>query len=188
MSRMVHILRRPSVGTAVAAAALACALALPGAAFASKTTPAQPSVLEPDATPPASPQFRALLAKAQEGDIQAQNEVGICLATGRGVQKAPAEAVRWWTLAAEKGFADAQFNLALAYDSGHGVARNAAQAADFYKKAADQGIVAAMYNLAELEGTGNGVPMNLAEAAHYYEAAAQKGHAHSLPPEAEERS
>lgn len=124
-------LLRPALAASLALALLCAA----PQALASRTSPSQPSVLEPDDTR-MTPKQRQLLARAQGGDPYAQNEFGLLLATGAAGPKAPAEAVRWWTLAADKGLPDAQFNLGLAYDQGQGVAQNATQAAEWYEKAA----------------------------------------------------
>jgi len=148
-------------------------------AQASKASQAKPSVLEPDETS-LSPKVQAAMAKAQTGDPHAQNEVGLALATGTGAPKSPAEAVRWWTLAAEKGLAAAQFNLGLAYDQGTLIAQNATLAAAWYEKAVTGGNVPAMYNLAGLAGSGHGVPLNLDKAARLYETAAGHGHVKSM--------
>ena len=145
---------RPVLAAALALWALGLA---PLHAAVNKTAAQQPSVLEPDSAQ-LSPAVRELLAKAQAGDLYAQNELGIHLALGKGAPKALAEAVRWWTMAAEKGMADAQFNLALAYDQGQGTEQNSAKAVELYEKAASQGNVPAMYNLAELLSIGASVP------------------------------
>tara|TARA_R110000765_G_scaffold324976_2_gene416497 strand:+ start:916 stop:1131 length:216 start_codon:yes stop_codon:yes gene_type:complete len=48
---------------------------------------------------------------AEQGDADAQYNLGIMYDTGRGVPENDAEAVRWYRLAAEQGDANAQFNL-----------------------------------------------------------------------------
>ena len=53
---------------------------------------------------------------------------GSCHATGEGVPKDAAEAVRWVRLAAEQGYATAQSNLGLMYATGEGVPEDAAEA------------------------------------------------------------
>ena len=55
------------------------------------------------------------------GEATAQCWLGACCASGRGVPKDSAAAVRWYTLAAEQGHARAQSNLAMCLSQGTGV-------------------------------------------------------------------
>lgn len=48
---------------------------------------------------------------AERGFAEAQNNLGLMCALGRGVSQDDAEAVKWFRLAAEQGYAPAQFNL-----------------------------------------------------------------------------
>ena len=63
-------------------------------------------------------QLRAL---AEQGDAEAQNNLGIMYDSGDGVPEDDAEAVRLFRLAAEQGDGEAQYNLGLMYDDGEGV-------------------------------------------------------------------
>ena len=76
---------------------------------------------------------------AEQGDAQAQYNLGVCYANGNGVEKNLSEAVKWWRKAAEQGFAQAQFNLGVCYDFGKGVEKNPTEAVKWYRKAAEQG-------------------------------------------------
>ncbi len=64
-----------------------------------------------------------------------------------GVEKNEAEALKWYTKAAQQGNADAQYELGLAYslmyDRSLGVEKNEAEAVKWLKKAAQQGNTAA---------------------------------------------
>ncbi|MCH7566103.1 MAG: sel1 repeat family protein, partial [Nitrospirae bacterium] len=53
-------------------------------------------------------EFRPL---AQQGNAEAQNNLGVMYSKGRGVPQDDAEAVRWYRRAAEQGNAAAQFGL-----------------------------------------------------------------------------
>ena len=75
-------------------------------------------------------------------------------ATGRGVLKDEAEAVRWYRLAADQGDADAQLNLGVMYDNGRGVLKDEAEAVRWYRLAADQGDAAAQFNLGNMYAKG----------------------------------
>src|SRR5215467_1510016 len=58
---------------------------------------------------------------AEKGDAPAQNALGLRYATGDGVKLNEAEAVRWFTKAAELGNVPAQSKLGSIYFSGRGV-------------------------------------------------------------------
>ena len=58
---------------------------------------------------------------AEQGDADAQYNLGVMYDIGRGVPQDDAEAVRWYRLAAEQGHASGQRNLGLMYSNGRGV-------------------------------------------------------------------
>ena len=85
---------------------------------------------------------------AEQGVARAQFNLGFMYATGRGVLKDEAEAVRWYRLAAEQGDAHAQYNLGLMYDEGTGVLEDYQEAEKWYRLAAEQGGARAQNSLA----------------------------------------
>ena len=58
---------------------------------------------------------------ADQGDADAQYNLGLMYDIGEGVAEDDAEAVRWYRLAADQGHANAQYNLGLMYANGRGV-------------------------------------------------------------------
>ena len=58
---------------------------------------------------------------AEQGDAEAQYNLGVMYANGEGVPKDDAEALKWYRKAAEQGFAKAQLNLGVMYTNGEGV-------------------------------------------------------------------
>ena len=84
---------------------------------------------------------------AEQGDANAQANLGELFANGLGVPQNYAEAVNWWRKAAEQGHAVAQSNLGLMYDNGLGVAQDQAEAVKWYRKAAERGYAGAQFNL-----------------------------------------
>ena len=84
---------------------------------------------------------------AEQGDAEAQFNLGIMYHNGQGVPQDHAEAARWYRKAAEQGDADAQFNLGLMYHNGQGVPQDHAEAARWSRKAAEQGHAGAQFNL-----------------------------------------
>ena len=69
-----------------------------------------------------------LKKKAEQGDANAQNILGLMYNNGEGVTQDYKEAVKWFTKAAEQGYASAQYNLGLMYDMGNGVTQDYVQA------------------------------------------------------------
>jgi TPR repeat protein len=65
-----------------------------------------------------------LKARAEQGDADAQHNLGFVYRDGDGVPKDSVEAVKWWRKAAEQGNADAQLNLGFMYAKGDGVAKD----------------------------------------------------------------
>ena len=60
-----------------------------------------------------------------------------------GVSQNYAEAVKWYSKAAEQGDADAQYNLGWCYYYGYGISLNRASGIEWWRKAARQGIARA---------------------------------------------
>jgi TPR repeat protein len=58
---------------------------------------------------------------AEQGNADAQNNLGLMYSNGRGVPQDYGEAVKWYRLAAEQGDARAQANLGIMHENGQGV-------------------------------------------------------------------
>ena len=82
-----------------------------------------------------------LRAKAVKGDAEAQRNLGYLYATGNGMPKDPAEAVKWYRMAAEQGNAAAQSNLGVMYANGNVVAKDQMEAVKWFRKAAERGSI-----------------------------------------------
>ena len=76
---------------------------------------------------------------AQAGVPRAQNNIGACFWEALGVERDPALAAKWLTLAAEGGDPVGQRNLAALYFKGEGVEQDYACAVELYRAAAEQG-------------------------------------------------
>ena len=119
----------------------------------------------------------SLEAATEQGDAEAQFNLGNMYFEGLGVPQNDAEAARLYRMAAEQGIAEAQFNLGVLYSTGRGVPENDTEAARLYRMAAEQGIARAQFNLGVMYFEGLGVPQNDAEAARLYRMAAEQGDA-----------
>ena len=87
-----------------------------------------------------------------------------------------AEAVQWYSKAAEKGHVGAQNNLGWMYERGRGLTHDYAEAVKWYRKAAEQGYAKAQYNLGRMYNQGNGVPQSDVNALMLFELAAAQGY------------
>ena len=76
---------------------------------------------------------------AEQGDADAQFDLGYMYVVSKGVPENDAEAIKWWRKAAEQGHADAQYELGVAYANGWGVPEDKAEALKWWRKAAEQG-------------------------------------------------
>ncbi len=112
---------------------------------------------------------------AGAGDAVAQFRLARLYETGRGVDADPAEALRWYGLAAAQGHRTAQFVLGLKYQRGDGVETDMAEAARWYERSARQGYPGAQLNLGALHATGEGVPRDPVRALAWWILAANQG-------------
>ena len=105
---------------------------------------------------------------AEQGDANAQFNLGLMYATGRGVLQDDAEAVRWYRMAAEQGNAIAQSNLGVMYVNGQGVLQDYAEAVRWYRLAAEQGDARAQANLGLVYADGQGVSQDIVLAHMWF--------------------
>ena len=112
---------------------------------------------------------------AEQGNAEAQNDLGVMHLNGMGVREDAAEAARWYRRAAEQGVAIAQFNLACRYVRGDGVEHDDREAVGWLLQAAHQGHVEATAQLGELFRFGRGVERNVVTAARLHVKAAAAG-------------
>ena len=119
--------------------------------------------------------YTLFLEAANQGNAEAQNNLGVLIREGKGTSKNDAEAVSWFQKAADQGFADAQYQLGNMYENGLGVEQSYAVAAQWYKKSAEQGHASAQTNLAVLYANGQGVNQDIVLAYVWSNLAASQG-------------
>ncbi|MBD1433913.1 sel1 repeat family protein [Sphingobacterium sp. DN00404] len=112
---------------------------------------------------------------ADQGNAEAQNQLGYMYLHGKGVTKSDVEAVKLFQKAAEQGNSDAYTNLGYCYANGRGVGRDNAEAVKWYRKAVNLGDATAINNLGYMYKHGLGVPKDVAEALKLYLQAANQG-------------
>ena len=117
------------------------------------------------------------IGKANNGDPDAQNEIGKCYLDGNGVNKDSEKAFMWFMKAAKQGYVKGQHNVGVCYYNGNGVDQNRNEAFLWFKKAADQGYP----NSEEVLGTcyfqGQGVEKDNTQGFKWYMKAANQGFA-----------
>jgi TPR repeat protein len=131
-----------------------------------------------------SQEFRAQLARAKKGDMEAQDFVQECYYFGdEGVIKDIALAFKFCRMAAEAGHTMCQIRLGILYSSSEeGVECDERKASAWFLRAAEAGGDAeAQYFTAQRyrSGVGHDAP-NLKEAVRWYQAAATQGHCSAL--------
>lgn len=113
---------------------------------------------------------------AEQGNAEAQRNIGIMFQQGLGVPQSDAEAAAWYRRAADSGHARAQLNLGVLYEQGAGVPQDFREAARWYRRAAEQGNVPAKVNLGTMLERGvPGLPTNVLLAHMWYNLAAAQG-------------
>ena len=123
----------------------------------------------------AAGELEMTIKAAEQGDAEAQLNLGVMYAHGVGAPENKAEAVRWFRLAAEQGDVKAQFNLGVMYDNGDGIPEDDAEAVRWYRLAAEQGDVNAQLNLGFMYAKGDGVPEDFVQAYAWFSIAAANG-------------
>ena len=113
---------------------------------------------------------------AQQGDPEAQYNIGLLYMKGLGVEHNDREALKWFTYAGEQGLADAQYNAGVMFYTGKGVYPDYKSAIDWWTLAVAQGHANAENNLAIMYAFAYGTKLDTEKAIQLWTAAAQQGH------------
>lgn len=119
--------------------------------------------------------FKEWKESAEQGQAEAQFDLGVLYAQGRGVRRDLTVAEQWYRKAAEQGNAEAEFALGQMYSRGWGVPRDEADAIRWFQMANSPETDGPATDWAIIEGYG--VTQDEKQAVYWYEQAAQKGHA-----------
>lgn len=112
---------------------------------------------------------------ANQGDANAQFNLGFMYYTGDGVKQDYKEAIKWFTKSANQGNVNAQINLGAMYEEGIGVKKNYQEAIKWITRAANQGDTEAQTLLGARYYNGFGVKQDYKEAVKWYIKAANQG-------------
>ena len=115
------------------------------------------------------------IQKAEQGDADAQFNLGLMYGNGKGVPQDYKQAAYWLKKSAEQGDATAQGNLGIMYDNGNGVPQDYKQAVYWFKKSAEQGEARAQAKLGSMYHNGKGVPQDYKQAAYWWKKSAEQG-------------
>ena len=120
------------------------------------------------------------LKAAEQGDADAQRQIGYMYYKGEGVEQNYKEAAEWFLKAAEQGHARAQNNIGYMYENGTGVLQNYQESMVWYLKAAEQGDADAQHRIGLFYSNGKLVEKDLVKAYAWFNLAAAGGHKKSV--------
>ncbi len=152
---------------------LLISLLVMGTIASSCTSPPQPPS-QPQPFPNESA-VTDLLKRAQGGEADAQNQLGIHYSEDQGLPQNYQEAKYWFKKAADQGHPGAQVNLGTLYSLGQGAPFSDPMALFWFQKAAEQRNALAFAKLGMMYERGRGVSQNLVEAHMWYNLSAAYG-------------
>ena len=123
--------------------------------------------------------LRAFRAEADEGDPQAQNNIGYMYEYGWGEPQDYKKAMEWYKKAAKKSLAEAEYNVGILYHNGYGVAKNNSEAKNWFEKAARKNFRDAEFMMGNIFQNGWGVKASPKRALFCFKKAAKQGLAKS---------
>lgn len=116
------------------------------------------------------------IASAENGDAEAECNLGKCHYLGQGTPQNYYVALTWFRKSAEKNLAEAQYYIGRCYSYGQGFPKpDYSQAFSWYEKAAEQDYADAQYQLGLCYEKGKGVEQSSKTAQSWYEKAAKNG-------------
>ena len=119
--------------------------------------------------------IQALEISAEQGQPEAQFELGNLYIIGGEVTVDLEKTLHWFTLAGEQSNFNAQYNLGVMYMNGQGVEIDYEKAVSWFRRAADQGDIVSQYSLGAMYANGRGVERDLARAFKWFGVAAASG-------------
>jgi len=112
---------------------------------------------------------------AEQGDANAQHNLGVMYRDGIGTKPDVKRAVALFTLSAEQGLASAQYNLGNMYRNREGTQPDVKRAVELYTLSAEQGHAYAQYCLGNMYRNGEGTQPDVKRAYELYTLSAEQG-------------
>jgi len=119
--------------------------------------------------------IKAIRARAEAGEPEAEYRLGRMLEFGDGVRVNSVQAAMWYRKAAKQGLPQAQYSLARMYQAGEGVKPDGAKAVSWLRSSASAKYPLALNRLGVMCERGEGLPEDHVEAYKWYSLAAQAG-------------
>ena len=123
--------------------------------------------------------IKTLIARAESGDVEAQNQLGIRYELGRGIAQDHKSAMTWYMKAAEGNLAGAMANVGRLYAQGLGAPKDEQLALTWMQKGADLGSADAQNYVGWAYATGAGYKQDYQKAFDYYTKAADSGNSNA---------
>ena len=101
-----------------------------------------------------NPNIDSYRKAANQGDAEAQFNLGLTYKEGQEVQQDNKMAAKWYQKAAQQDHITAQFNLGLLYQDGKGIRQNKTNAKEWYGRACDGGLQLGCDSYRELNEQG----------------------------------
>ncbi|MBO7489656.1 MAG: sel1 repeat family protein [Bacteroidales bacterium] len=176
--------------TKIILTALMCAI-MPATVLAQNEVKDSTQTVAPTITDTAA----SVLAKAEQGDAEAQNLIALWYYEGTNIAQDYAQAVNWWIKSAKQNNVDAIAHLGDCYLAGNGVTADTVKAHQLYIRAirsghktlldtlcvrATNGDIASSLTVAQCYRNGYGTKRNQQEAARFYSMAAAKGNVEGM--------
>ena len=120
-------------------------------------------------------EFKKEIALADQGDHEAQQQIGWMYYTGKDTPQDYEQAMKWTKLSADSVNAIGQYHLGLLFSQGHGTAEDNSAAAKWYRLSADQGNADAQYALGRMFENGKGVTQDYSAATKLFRLSAASG-------------
>ncbi|MDT8429784.1 MAG: tetratricopeptide repeat protein [Pseudomonadales bacterium] len=138
--------------------------------FQSPRLLAQELVQEPTEIP-----LGALVEQAENGNDDAQFELGLRYLSGTGLVQDEFQAASWFRKAAEQDNMNAQYNLGVMHLNGVGMIADQQEAVRWFRQAAENGDPPSQFTLAVLYANGRGINRDLMLAHMWFSLAAAAG-------------
>ncbi|KAG0274208.1 hypothetical protein BGZ95_010010, partial [Linnemannia exigua] len=116
------------------------------------------------------------MARASQGEADAQFSLGDMLRDGKGVRQDRRAAMDWYSKAAEQGHARSQYSIGLLYEQGDGAKQETLRNVRRYLKGAVRGYSEADEEIVKAEERERGIPQDDTKAFEWYHQAAERGY------------
>jgi len=118
--------------------------------------------------------FNSYYQLAEQGDANAQYNLGVCFENGKGVTKDVTQAINWYRKAAEQCNVDAECKLGQLFC--YSAIKDNVEIVDWVRRAAEQGYAKAQCSMGIYCYYGHGVTKDRVQAVSWYHKAAEQGY------------